>query len=108
MSSSAADRPENPRRPSNLSGRSKAEGPPSVQRFPRYHVILLSDPSQDLMFVVRSVMQLTRFPREEATYKMWQAHHGGRAILLTTFYDRAELFVEQFREKGLTVAIEPA
>ena len=58
------------------------------------------------MFVVRSVMELTRFPRAEATHKMWEAHHGGRSVLLLTYRERAELYVEQFAEKGLTVTIE--
>jgi ATP-dependent Clp protease adapter protein ClpS len=61
----------------------------------------------DLMFVVRSVMELTRFPRAEATHKMWQAHHLGQSVLLVTYRERAELLVELFAGKGLTVTIEP-
>src|SRR5262249_41656728 len=75
---------------------------------PRYRVILHSNPTLDLMFVVRSVMELTRFPRAEATHKMWEAHHRGRSILLTTWLERAELYVEQFAGKGLATSIEPA
>jgi ATP-dependent Clp protease adapter protein ClpS len=60
------------------------------------------------MFVVRSVMELTRFPRAEATHKMWEAHHQGRSILLTTYLERAELYVEQFASKGLDTSVEPA
>jgi ATP-dependent Clp protease adapter protein ClpS len=75
---------------------------------PRVRLVLHRDAGADLMFVVRSVMELTRFPRAEATHKMWEAHHGGRSVLLTTYRERAELFVEQFAEKGLTVTIEPA
>ena len=59
------------------------------------------------MFVVRSVMELTRFPRAEATYKMWEAHHQGRSVLLTTWLERAELYVEQFASRRVTVTIEP-
>jgi len=75
---------------------------------PRYRVILHQDPDLDLMFVVRSVMELTRFPRAEATNKMWQAHHNGRSVLLTTHLERAELYVEQFASKGLTTSVERA
>ena len=57
----------------------------------------------DLMFIVRTVMELTRFCRAEATHKMWQAHHTGRSVLLVTYKERAELYVEQFASKGLTV-----
>jgi ATP-dependent Clp protease adapter protein ClpS len=60
------------------------------------------------MFVVRSVMELTRFPRAEATYKMWQAHRQGRAVVLTTYLERAELYVEQFAERGLRASVELA
>jgi ATP-dependent Clp protease adapter protein ClpS len=60
------------------------------------------------MFIVRTVMELTRFCREEATYKMWQAHHSGRSVLLVTYKERAELYVEQFASKGIPVVIEPA
>ena len=44
----------------------------------------------------------------EATHRMWQACHEGRALLLTTYKERAELYVEQFAGKGLKVSIEPA
>jgi ATP-dependent Clp protease adapter protein ClpS len=60
------------------------------------------------MFVIRSVMELTRFPRAEATHKMWEAHHQGRSTLLTTWLERAELYVEQFASRGLDTSIEPA
>jgi len=75
---------------------------------PQYKVILLSDETTDLMHIVRSVMELTRFPRAEATHKMWEAHHNGRSILLKTYLERAELFVEQFTSRGLNVTLEPA
>ena len=102
MSQSHADHPETPRRPVAPS-QGLRPGP-----LPRHNVILLRDIGSDLMFVVRSVMELTRFPRAEATHKMWEAHHTGRSVLFTTYRERAELYVEQFAEKGLTVAIEPA
>ena len=75
---------------------------------PRYRLVLLRNPSADLMFVVRSVMELGRFPRSEATQKMWEAHHQGRSVILITWLERAELFAEQFADKGLATSIEPA
>jgi hypothetical protein len=59
------------------------------------------------MFVVRSVMELTRFPRAEATHKMWETVHRGTSILLTTYLERAELYILQFAGKGLRVTAEP-
>jgi ATP-dependent Clp protease adaptor protein ClpS len=78
------------------------------QSLPRYKLVLHHNADLDLMFVVRSLMELTRFPRAEATYKMWEAHHQGRSVLLTTYLERAELFVEQFAGKGLSTSLEPA
>ena len=83
-------------------------GQPRPRQVPRYKVILHHDPAGDLMSVVRGVMELTRFPRAEATHKMWEAHHGGRSVLFITYRERGELFVELFAAKGLTVSIEPA
>jgi ATP-dependent Clp protease adaptor protein ClpS len=77
------------------------------RQLPRYKLILHRNPSLDLMFVIRSVMELMRFPRAEATHKMWEAHHDGRSILLTTWLERAELYVEQFASRGLDTSIEP-
>ena len=74
----------------------------------RYRVILHENTSQALMFIVQTVMELTRFCREEATHKMWEAHHTGRSPLLVTHLERAELYVEQFAERGVNVSIELA
>jgi ATP-dependent Clp protease adapter protein ClpS len=104
MSHSYADRPHVPRLPGHIHAHDRpAEKNRSV---PRYKVILHPGGGDDLMFVVRCVMELTRFPRAEATHKMWEAHHCGRSVLLTTYLERAELYVEQFAGKGLTVTIE--
>jgi hypothetical protein len=59
------------------------------------------------MATVRAIMELTRLCREEATQKMWEAHHYGRSQLLATFRERAELFAELFAERGLKVTVEP-
>ena len=80
---------------------------PVRRSLPRYKVVLHRNPSLDLMFVVRSVMELTRYMRAEATYKMWESYHNGRSILLSTWLERAELYVEQFADKGLVTSIEP-
>jgi ATP-dependent Clp protease adapter protein ClpS len=108
MSQSHPDRPSVPHLPDRQSKGPRPLDKPTPRQVPRYKVILHRDSSNDLLFVVRSVMELTRFPRAEATHKMWQAHHSGRSILLTTYLERAELYVEQFASKGLTVSIEPA
>lgn len=88
--------------------RSQEQAAPPRRQLPRYKVVLLHNATHELMFIVRTVMELTRLCRAEATHKMWEAHHCGRSILLVTYKERAELFVEQFASKGLTVALEPS
>jgi ATP-dependent Clp protease adapter protein ClpS len=107
MSHPHADRPDVPRLPDAPAD--QRAGSPKVGRreLPRFNVVLHQD-DNDLMFVVRSVMELTRFPRAEATHKMWEAVHRGRSVLLTTYFERAELYVQQFTSKGMKVTAEPA
>jgi ATP-dependent Clp protease adaptor protein ClpS len=108
MSQSHPDRPPVPRLPDDASSQGRPLDQPRTRQLPRYKVLLHQDAVRDLMFVVRSLMELTRFPRAEATHKMWQAYHCGRSVLLITYRERAELYVEQFASRGLTVSIEPA
>ncbi len=107
MSQYRADRPDVPH-PPGTPNPPRPQQQTRTRRLPPYRVVLHPDSANDLMFVVRTVMELTRFCREEATHKMWQAHHCGRSVLLVTYKERAELYVEQFASKGLTVTIEPA
>lgn len=107
MSHFYPNKPETPRISSPTSNEVRPQTKPPRRDIPRYKVILLHKAFNDLMFVVRSVMELTRFPRAEATHKMWQAHHLGQSVLLVTYRERAELLVELFAGKGLTVTIEP-
>jgi ATP-dependent Clp protease adapter protein ClpS len=74
----------------------------------RYRVVLRRSTDKDLMFVVRVVQELTRFGSAEAEYRMWEAHHSGRSVVLITHLELAELFVEQFADRGLSAAVEPA
>ena len=74
----------------------------------RFKVVLHKAADKDLMFVARVVMELTHFGTAEAEYRMWEAHHRGRSLVLVTHLERAELFVEQFADHGLPASIEPA
>jgi ATP-dependent Clp protease adapter protein ClpS len=105
MSQPNPERPDKPRLPSQLSDNNCPVG--KKRTIPRFKVVLLQSAIDDLMFIVRSVMEVTRFPRAEATHKMWESYHCGRSVLLITYLERAELYVEQFASKGLSVTIEP-
>jgi ATP-dependent Clp protease adaptor protein ClpS len=80
---------------------------PSSVSLPLYKVILRKGDADDMMLVIRTIMELTRFCVAEATQKMWEAHHNGQSLLLTAHRERAELFAEQFSDRGLSVTIEP-
>jgi len=107
MSQHHPDPAEAPRWLDQQSG-ARSKGKAQPRQLPRYKVVLLQDAINDLMFIVRTVMELTRLCRAEATHKMWEAHHCGRSVLLTTYLERAELYVQQFTSRNLRVTLEPA
>jgi ATP-dependent Clp protease adapter protein ClpS len=106
MSQHPSDRPQ-PRPGDSASEPARSQPKARSRQLPPYKVILHHDAALDLMFVVRTVMELTRLCRAEATHKMWEAYHCGRSLLLVTHRERAELYVEQFAYKGMTVTTEP-
>lgn len=74
----------------------------------RFRVVLHRATDKELMFVARVVMELTRFGSAEAEYRMWEAYYRGRSLVLVTHLERAELFVQQFADRGLPASIEPS
>src|SRR5215213_9577075 len=93
--------------PPRPSGPGKAPGPRPGQ-LPLYKLVLLGDADADLMYVTLALMDVARFARDEAVNKTWQAHHRGRAVLLTTWLERAEHLAELFAGWGLRTTVEPA
>lgn len=93
-------------RPAGSRPRPEDSSPPVP--FPRYRVVLQAGAKLDMMLIVRTIMDLTRFGQAEAMHKMWESHHYGRSVLLVTHKERAELYAEQFTAKGLSVALELA
>jgi ATP-dependent Clp protease adapter protein ClpS len=83
---------------------------PSPRSVPltQYNVVLHRDAEKSLLFIARAVMDLTRFCKEEAMNRMWEAYHLGRSVVVATHLERAELYVEQFAERGLSASLEPA
>ena len=99
MNQHPADRPSHSPKPQDRTTAPRRE-------LPRCRLILHHDHALELMFVVRTVMELTRFCRAEATHKMWEAYHSGHAVLLTTYRERAEFIAERFVERGVKVTVE--
>jgi len=77
------------------------------RQLPPYKVLLHNDSINEVSYVVRSIIELTHMNRLDAQQRTLEAHHTGLALLLVTHKERAELFVEQFTSKGLTVSAEP-
>lgn len=82
--------------------------PPKADRLPPYKVLLHNDDHNDMRFVVQAILSLTPLQEFEAMRRMFEAHQRGLSLLLTTHKERAELYRDQFKSKGLTVTIEPA
>jgi ATP-dependent Clp protease adaptor protein ClpS len=75
---------------------------------PPWKVLLHNDDKNDMHHVIQSIVELTTLNEQDAKLRMIEAHETGVALLLTTHKERAELYKDQFRSKGLTVTIEPA
>ncbi len=80
---------------------------PVARRLPPYKVLLHNDDVNDMLFVVRKVVELTPLSVEEAVERMLEAHDTGVTLLLVTHKERAELYAEQFLTYHLEVTIEP-
>lgn len=81
---------------------------PRSRELPPYRVLLHNDDFNEMRYVVRTIMELTRLDSVRAMEIMKAAHAKGAALVLVTHKERAELFKDQFAGKRLKVSIEPA
>jgi len=91
--------------PKEKSKASPKKRPPGLM--PQWKVLLHNDDKNAFAFVIVTIVELTPLQKEEAFLRATEAHKTGVALLLTTHKERAELYMEQFESKGLTVTIEP-
>jgi ATP-dependent Clp protease adaptor protein ClpS len=80
---------------------------PTPEQLPPWKVLLHNDDKNEMLFVIHAIVELTPLSREQAVAKMLEAHDQGVSLLVVTHKERAELYVDQFKSKGLTVTIEP-
>lgn len=80
---------------------------PRVDRMPPWNVLLHNDHVHEMGYVVETIIELALLDPQTALVRMLEAHRSGVALLVTTHREHAELLVEQFTSKGLTVTIEP-
>jgi ATP-dependent Clp protease adaptor protein ClpS len=90
-----------------------------VKKQPPYHVILLNDDDHTFDYVIQMMRTLFGYPPEKGYQIALQVHTQGRAIVLTTTKEHAELKRDQIhafgpdpllpRSKGsMSAIIEPA
>lgn len=84
------------------------EAPPKLDRLPPFNLVLHNDDVNDMLHVVESLTSVTPVATGEARKIMLTAHLRGRAIVLTTHKERAELYRDRLRSKALVATIEPA
>ena len=75
---------------------------------PQFKVILHNDDQNDVEHVVETVVMICAMNAQDALERTIEAHESGCALLLITHRERAELYVDQFQSRSLTVTIEPA
>jgi ATP-dependent Clp protease adaptor protein ClpS len=81
---------------------------PKPGKLPPWKVVLHNDQIKGMQDVVITIKRLTPLSDQAAVRRMLEAHARGRALLLTTHRERAELYKYQFASRGLTVTIAPA
>lgn len=82
--------------------------PPKLDRLPPFNLILHNDDKNDMLHVVESLTSVTPVASADARKIMLTAHFVGRAVVLTTHKERAELYRDRLRSKALVSTIEPA
>jgi ATP-dependent Clp protease adaptor protein ClpS len=82
--------------------------PAKLDELPPFKILLHNDDVNDISYVVETILDLTPLNIKKATDATFEAHRQGVALLLVTHRERAELYVEQFKSKNLTVSMESA
>lgn len=73
---------------------------------PPWRILLHNDEVNLFEIVIRLLHRLTPLSMEEAYQRTQEAHTCGKAVLLSTHKERAELYVEQLTSVKLTVTME--
>ena len=81
---------------------------PKVDQLPPFRVLLHNDDVNEMGYVVRTLIELTPLDKTRSIEVTLEADATGVALLLVTHKERAELYQQQLKSKGLTATIEPA
>jgi ATP-dependent Clp protease adaptor protein ClpS len=74
---------------------------------PRYKILLHNDDHNDMVHVMKSLIQIFRMEAQEAEQKMWEAHKTGVSLIRIESKEVAELRQEQLQACSLVSTIEP-
>lgn len=80
-----------------------------AETLPPYRVILHNDDVNDMNHVARALLAtVPELTQERATEIMLEAHTHGQAEVICCPLERAELYRDRLRSRGLTATIERA
>jgi ATP-dependent Clp protease adaptor protein ClpS len=80
--------------------KSRTDPKTQTRRQPPYHVIILNDEEHTFEYVIELLTKLFGHPLATAEELTLRIHHTGRAIVLTTHREKAELKREQVLAYG--------
>jgi len=80
--------------------KSKTDVETRTRRQPPYHVVILNDEEHSFDYVIELLTKLFGHPLATAEELTLRIHHTGRAIVLTTHREKAELKREQVLAYG--------
>jgi ATP-dependent Clp protease adaptor protein ClpS len=80
--------------------KSKTDVETRTRRQPPYHVVILNDEEHSFEYVIELLIKLFSHPLATAEELTLRIHHTGRAIVLTTHREKAELKREQVLAYG--------
>ena len=105
-----AEPPPAPAKPKKKGKASRKKNPKRnpPKMLPPWKVLLHNDEVNFATDVVEAIVELTPLDVEAAIQRTLEADASDVALLLVTHKERAELYVEQFKTKTITVSIEPA
>lgn len=77
------------------------------ETLPLYRLVLHNDDVNDMMHVVRALLaSVPELTPERAVGVMLAAHNHGSAEVVVCFLERAELYRNRLKSRGLTATIE--
>ncbi len=89
-----------PQEKTKTARRRRAQDSQQPQRQPRYHVVLWNDDDHTYQYVIAMLMELFGYPPERGFQLAREVDTQGRAIVLTTTREHAELKRDQIHAYG--------